>query len=247
MLTNYFCKIDSPEKAYWLGFITADGSVLWDTNGGNYGFSIGLNKIDEEQIAQLERDLAGIRIPTVKDEVARLAWYSKDLAKSLLKRGIPVGKSYVEDLPVPQFPIRFERDFWRGLFDGDGCITTQIKKAHLLPEYRFSLAGSRPILEAFQQWGHRVARMNPQKIGRAKNQYGEANTFVFFMNGNRQIAAVLNALYEGANRYLPRKRDLFLALLKQNSERGNKRTSLRYFSPRPYCRRRTSKQSSERT
>ena len=33
---RYFDQIESEAKAYWLGFIFADGCVLWNERTGNY-------------------------------------------------------------------------------------------------------------------------------------------------------------------------------------------------------------------
>lgn len=45
---NYFDKIDSEEKAYWLGFIFADGyiSVNENSNSGCVGIDLCLSDID---------------------------------------------------------------------------------------------------------------------------------------------------------------------------------------------------------
>jgi hypothetical protein len=240
MKTNYFDEINTAEKSYWLGFITADGSVTYNTVKGIYRLSIGLQKDDANHIAQLEKDLGGTRTPYIEKTVyspthfqARLHWYSKSMVQKLIHLGILPRKSYLEEMNLPLFPQKFERDFWRGLFDGDGCISIQQKKKHLLPEYRFSLAGHKNLLEAFQNWGNKITNMKYQKIIRAKNQHGESGTFVFYMNGNRQIAATLNAMYDNSTRYLNRKYDLYLSLLKQNEFCGNKNVAKKYTNLHP--------------
>jgi len=187
---------------------------------GNYGFSISLQPTDSYHLEILEQDLGGRRQPELNETSTRLSWYSKRLAKTLLNLGIPTRKSFREDLKIPHIPNKYLKDFWRGMFDGDGMITTQQKKPHLLPEYRFSLAGSKNALASFQSWAQQAVNMHSQKISRAKNQNGPTRTFVFYMNGNRQIASVLTALYDKSSIWLERKHSLYLRLIDQNTKRG---------------------------
>lgn len=215
---KYFDSIDSQEKAYWLGFIVADGCVIWDEQGGNYSLSIGLQGGDIEHLRTLERDLEGtreMREPRVdpRNGTVRLVWYSKYMAQSLINLGVTPRKSANET--VPAFPTNLARHFWRGVFDGDGCLAVQIKATSKLPEYRFSLAGSVAILEAFQTWAQAKVGMRPQKISFAANSQGVSKTSVFYVSGNRQIAAILNLLYENSTRKLQRKHILYLHLIEQ--------------------------------
>lgn len=218
MNESYFDIIDTESKAYWLGFILSDGCVIWSEKAGNYALSIALQARDVEHLVALGQDLASTRVPRADDRYGtrRLVWYSRRLAQTLIARGISPRKSGLE-LPVPDVPGRLRTPFWRGVFDGDGCLSVQIKKRNpKTPEYRLSLAGSRSVLEGFQYWAVEAAGVGPQKIVRARNSTGLANTYVFYMNGNRQIAALTDALYREATRYLPRKYALHLALQEQN-------------------------------
>jgi hypothetical protein len=165
----------------------------------------------------LESDLSGSRSPDTdpRNGTVKLVWYSKYLAKQLMNLGIEPRKSGTENLPL--IPLHLARHFWRGMFDGDGCLTTQIKSSAIVPEYRFSLAGSRTVLEAFQQWAQSEAQIRPQKIVVARNSQGATKTCVFYMNGNRQIAALATVLYQESTRRLARKYAIYLALLEQNA------------------------------
>ena len=187
-----------------------------------------------EHLITLSRDLGSVRLPRAdaRYKTYRLVWYSRRLVQTLIDRGIPPRKSG-QDLRVPDVPDRLTSAYWRGVFDGDGCLSVQIKMRNpLTPEYRLSLAGSRPLLEGFQNWAIEVAGVRAQKIARARNSAEVANTYVFFMNGNRQIAALTSALYDGATRFLPRKYALHLALQEQN-RRIRPSFHREYRSPRP--------------
>ena len=214
---HYFDQVDSEAKAYWLGFILADGCVLWNKSTRNYALQVGLQGRDIDHLEMLESDLSGSRLPVTdpRNGTVKLVWYSKSLARQLMNLGIEPRKSGTENRPL--FPPHLARHFWRGVFDGDGSLTTQVKSSTVVPEYRFSLAGSRLILEAFQQWAQSEVQIRPQKIAVARNSQGDTKTCVFYMNGNRQIAALATALYQESTRRLARKYTLYLALLEQNA------------------------------
>lgn len=221
---QYFDVIDTEAKAYWLGFIVADGCILWNENTGNYALQVVLQTGDVDHLLTLEHDMGGSRVPQTisthldgygEYKAIKLTWYSKYLARRLMEIGIHPQKSGIETLP--SIPKQHSRHFWRGVFDGDGCLATQRKGSGLVLEYRFSLAGSQALLEAFQDWAQ--ARMNarPQKVVKAKNSHGETKISVFYMNGNRQIAALMAALYQDSTRKLRRKYDIYTSLLEQNA------------------------------
>ena len=50
--SNIFNIIDTEEKAYWLGFLYADGSIYKDLKG-KYRFELGLQQKDLEQIREV--------------------------------------------------------------------------------------------------------------------------------------------------------------------------------------------------
>lgn len=221
---RYFDVIDTEAKAYWLGFIVADGCILWNETTGNYALQVVLQTEDEDHLLTLEHDMGGSRAPMVVStqldgygeyKAVKLTWYSKYLVLRLMDIGVRPRKSGNETFPT--IPEQFSQHFWRGIFDGDGCLVTQSKGSNLVLEYRFSLAGSCALLEAFQDWAQATVNVRPQKVVKAKNSQGEAKISVFYMNGNRQIAALMTALYHDSTRRLLRKYNTYSSLLEQNA------------------------------
>jgi hypothetical protein len=123
--------------------------LLWSEGTRNYALSIALQHGDEEHLRTLEQDLRGSRSPErdLRYGRVRLVWRSKYLAQQLINLGIPPRKSGCDFLP--SFPAALAQHFWRGVFDGDGCLAVQIKGPNLAPVYRLSLAGSHSMLVAF--------------------------------------------------------------------------------------------------
>ncbi len=235
---QYFDEIDTEVKAYWLGFFVADGCIRWNEKTGNYALQVVLQPEDEDHLLALESDMGGSRTPQTISihldgygdyKAVKLDWYSKYLVQRLIELGVRPQKSGNEALPT--IPEQFSKHFWRGVFDGDGCLVTQRKGFNLVLEYRFSLAGSHALLEAFQNWAQAKVNIRPQKVVKAKNSQGETKVSVFYMNGNRQIAALMTALYHGCTRKLRRKYNTYLSLLEQNART---RPSFRraYHSPK---------------
>ena len=143
---NRSCRLDffdtwTPESAYVLGYIWADGSIHQE-----HGKPAGLEFICTEDDAQILRDIArvlectnSLRSHAARDWVqshgnyagrtyhsraaVRLAIHSTFLADKLVhEHGIPVRKSSV-DPPFPtNIPDAMLHHFARGNFDGDGSV-----------------------------------------------------------------------------------------------------------------------------
>ena len=97
---TYFDVIDSHEKAYYLGFIYADGSI----SSGNYPnskvFSFGLQQSDE-YILQNLLNAFGTNIGLTRSKkTSRINLYNKHLCEALSALGVQEQKSY-KDLNLP--------------------------------------------------------------------------------------------------------------------------------------------------
>lgn len=116
---NFFENIDNEEKAYWLGFIFADGSV----NEKSYSLEIELSIIDKDHLVKFAKSLKyeGKIRNSRKNKACRMRVHSKHLTKSLERFGMRHGKS--ARLVCPNLPNELMKHFWRGVFDGDGWIT----------------------------------------------------------------------------------------------------------------------------
>ena len=117
-----FETIDTEEKAYWLGFLYADGSV----GSKEHKIELGLAEQDLKQIEKF-RDFIGINNkisyrPTTKSY--RYSFRSEFCKEDLIKQGCMPKKSLILKFPTEdQVPQNLIRHFIRGYFDGDGWFT----------------------------------------------------------------------------------------------------------------------------
>lgn len=137
----YFNIIDTPEKAYWLGFIYADGWISKHIHSSkdvhprfNYEFGMELQRCDEYLLYQLNDALGGKNIikqvtrelvivdnnHVTKSESSILRVYSKNIVEDLNSHCIDYNKS---SSPIfPMVDLSLFPEYLRGLIDGDGCI-----------------------------------------------------------------------------------------------------------------------------
>lgn len=130
---NYFDNIDTPLKAYFLGFIFADGWVVYNEEKRNYEFGMELQEQDKYILEKLNDEIGGQNIIKMKPphisyingeaihsgQMETLRIYSKQLVQGLMKNGIETNKTLKDTYPVVQDELFF--DYLRGYIDGDGC------------------------------------------------------------------------------------------------------------------------------
>ena len=124
---DYFEKIDSKEKAYWLGFLYADGCINIDKRkSGTRRLMIRIKMYDKQLIDQFANAI-GFNPSYIqlndKNGMLRIILGNKELTDDLMNQGIVPRKSKVITLPELQ-----NRDlylaFLLGFFDGDGTEGT---------------------------------------------------------------------------------------------------------------------------
>ena len=130
---RYFENIDTPLKAYFLGFIYADGWIVYSEERGNYEFGMELQSCDKYILEKLNAELGDQNIIYHSDpkdifingklahighsDVLRV--YSKALILDLMRHGVDTRKSGKGTYPIVSDEFFF--DFLRGYIDGDGC------------------------------------------------------------------------------------------------------------------------------
>lgn len=118
---HYFQTIDTPHKAYLLGFITADGAIV------NNVLAIEIHRKDRELLdfakAQINPEAKIITINYNGKDNVRVSFCTKQIGIDLAKYGVIQNKSkLIKKVPIELIPSNLLPFYFRGLIDGDGCI-----------------------------------------------------------------------------------------------------------------------------
>lgn len=192
---HIFDIIDTPEKAYWLGFIIADGYLNIDRRM----LRIKLGNIDKQHLIKYIEFLDGDIEDMLKSETHNITgntqWYvttyCKEIRDALVNLSVKQAKSGNEH--VPQLPQNLYRDFIRGLWDGDGFIRKNLKG--------IGLVGSYECLKFVQDYFKEQLNIKPLKI------YNHCNTYkIEYRSTKKAIPLIINHLYQENDICLDRKK-----------------------------------------
>lgn len=212
---KYFEIVDTPEKAYWLGFFYADGCVQ------KKSITVSAATKDKEHMEQFKKDIGytgPIHFSSSTEHVFNgrvvrgtgmyiVCINRKKLAQDLTKLGCVPAKSLILTFPTKeQVPSYLIHHFIRGVFDGDGCIYRGKYKHR--NRYDVSFSGAKHLLAGIQDYFltrgvNRVTVLAQQNI--YKLAYGSV----------RGVKNIQSILYTDATRSLARKRLMFEECIQQ--------------------------------
>ena len=168
---DYFENIDSPEKAYWLGFIASDGYI----NTPKGILEIGLQRQDENHIVKFAKAINTNKPIYQKDSKYKgktypssaLRIYSRKMIEDLSKLGIADRKSLIYKSPTEkQLSKAFTKYYILGLLDGDGTIS--IMKNN---RYMSRFLGTFEVMVFIQQFFNTNVAISECHPGMDKNTY----------------------------------------------------------------------------
>lgn len=113
---NTFNLIDTEEKAYWLGFLYADGSVATKSNHVELSLQLG----DIDHLRKYKKFINATTNIGHDHFRCRITTCIGEYKQSLIKWGCVPKKSLI--VTYPSIPEELDKHFVRGVFDGDGCI-----------------------------------------------------------------------------------------------------------------------------
>lgn len=203
----YFEKIDTCDKAYWLGYIYADGFV------GNEKYNnivLNVSEKDKDHLIKFSNciDFSGkIRTKNngsgFKDNCINyvLNFSSKTMANNLRKWGLYPNKSLTIQ-SIPDINENLINHFILGYFDGDGSIGCYENKSiikdklYIYQKPSINMIGTKPFLE-------NIAKHLPVNVYYAKSKSDKM--FYLRVSGKKNVGKLMQYLYAGSTMYLERK------------------------------------------
>lgn len=200
-----FDYIDSEEKAYWLGFLYADGNVHSSSNI----VSLSLKGDDVEHLQKFRQFLKAaasvkmgkIQVNNKEYKICKFSVCDKHFKQQLASLGCVPKKSLILQFPSLDVFQRKELvyDFIRGYIDGDGCLTFS-KNGRL----QLSIAGTKEFLNG-------ILSIFPNKFSMYKPKNVKNNIWIL-SNCGANADDVTYTLYAKATMFLQRKYDRFAVL-----------------------------------
>lgn len=204
-IEDFFEVIDTEEKAYWLGFIYADGYITRNS----FGFNI--NAIDKDHAVKFNESLqADNPIHEYKGTgynadslTCRTLLTSTKTVNDLIDKGCVRNKTLQLKFPTEeQVPTHLLHHFIRGYMDGDGCISFYTVNNH--KAWKVGFVGQKEFLEKIK------AFFNKSHI---KMTTKDDITYQLNLGGNNQVEYILDTLYHDATIYLDRKYNKYIEFM----------------------------------
>lgn len=207
--SSYFESIDSEYKAYFLGFIIADGSVVLDKDNGKKYFSFGIVEKDNYILMAFSREVSNSKLPiyicefNYRQNMAYIKFGDEEFISCLEKYGVIPNKTLFTFMP--DIPDEYIRHFIRGYFDGDGCICFTNNKLVA------SFTGSKILIPEV------LNKLYMDKVIETIPAITDRGNFCSTSFAKKQsIINFYHYLYDDSNIYLTRKRDKFTGVLGSN-------------------------------
>lgn len=200
---SLFETIDTEEKAYWLGFLYADGYIRGD---GRKGIELSLSHVDKKHILKFRDFLESKHKISFRESKLgksyRLSIEDSILHESLMRQGCIPKKSLILTFPTEkQVPKCLLKHFIRGYFDGDGgiCFTQKTTSINIL--------GTNEFLSELK---NNVEVLKDKNLYPLKYNNNYKNTFRIQFEGKKDIYDFLTYLYKDSNIYLDRKYEKYI-------------------------------------
>lgn len=212
---DFFEKIDTEEKAYWLGFIFADGYIV--NNQNHYGeddFGLTLAEDSLDSIEKFKKSINAtnpIRYDDSKEKGQRLVKIvcrSQKTVDDLIDKGCVKNKSLILQ-PPKGVPNDLLNHFIRGFFDGDGSLIKYQHKDCKTISFQINITSTYEMVKWIQ---------SILKIGSCFPEKRREATWYYSVGGNQQVLQVCHYLYDNATIWMDRKYIRYQELLQKYGE-----------------------------
>lgn len=193
---DYFNEIDSEHKAYWLGFLLGDGSVVSQQNYKKVRFV----QCDYEILLDFCKDIEHSGFPAYEGPRMKKT-YSEAWSVNLFHTGFAEslewwGLSKKSTRPWPSLGD-LDCHAVRGLLDADGHVWGDTEK------HSFSIS----FTHASKDLAESVMELLRSVTGSKAKVFRGNGTWQWSISGRNSVACLANWLYKDSTRFLKRKRD----------------------------------------
>ena len=205
---DYFKIIDTEDKAYWLGFIYADGCITKDRRSliinlqpGDIGHLQLFNQCIESDYPIIYKD---------NGRYVSLHISKKEFVENLINKGCVPHKSLILQFPTEdQLPNNLIKHFIREYFDGDGCLHVKFIKRWNKPNPYLScevnFLGTYNMLQ-------NICKFVPVEFSSIKE---DGKIYKMRLTSKKKIIKLLDYFYEDSHFYLQRKFDKYENIIKR--------------------------------
>jgi len=220
---RFFENIDTEEKAYFLGFIYADGCVFDNTCKVNLSIK-DINVLEKFRTAiagdmpiHTRQAVCNLSNDGVSREYCMIEMTNDMLRSDLARHGVIPRKSEILTFPTT-VPDELIRHFLRGYVDGDGSfgkyrfMDGPPKYRKMTDKYTFSLLSTPEFIEEARRIFKIVSGASGSVSQRKKESPSRVRALSY--SGGRCVKLLLHYMYDDCNVYLDRKYQNYLSICK---------------------------------
>lgn len=212
---DFFEKIDTEAKAYWLGFLYADGCIT-DTGVVNLllagyekahlaKFKQALNA--EHRLEERSDKMTSKKGITRMQACVKIRLHSKLMCSHLKRLGIGPRKTFGLQFPTSdQVPGNLIHHFIRGYFDGDGTIYYGRPGVRSNGSWTFAVISADSFIKRFRKVLTEQVRIDSHRVYPHPESKGVS---YFAVRSVPDLNRIRDYLYKDATIYLERKRIIF--------------------------------------
>lgn len=210
---DFFENIDTEEKAYWLGFMFADGYIVNHENRyGEDSFGLTLAEDSLDSIEKFKKSLNAtnpIRYDNSKSigqPQAKIVLTSQKTVNDLIDKGCVKQKSLILQ-PPKKVPEKLLSHFIRGFFDGDGSLMKYNYNNY--PSYQIGFTTT-----------YEMAIWLRDIFGKGDVHKEKRRDFTWYysIGGNRQVLDICHYMYDEATIWMNKKYARYQELLTKYNE-----------------------------
>ncbi len=210
----------TPEAMYWIGFLYADGHIAKDRPR----ILLALSAIDKNHMQKFAnffgKDLNLMLIKGgmksngyISNDAYRVAFSSQKIYDRLISLGFTHRKTYES---IPNDILKYSRDFWRGVIDGDGSIYINKGALEKYDTPTLNLSGNEETIICFLNY---VKNLGIEvKVSLERSKISSVLCEVD-LRAHDLVMNTLNNLYKDSTVYLDRKYEKYLEIINKNQQK----------------------------